>query len=33
MTVLRSGLQSIRRTDRYSSYRRFLTEGRVVKDP
>ena len=33
MTVLRSGLQSIRRTDRYSSYRRFLTEGRVIKDP
>ena len=33
LIVLRSGLQSIRRTDRYSSYRRFLTAGRVVKDP
>jgi len=31
MTVLRSGLQSIRRTDRFSGYRRFLTTGRVIK--
>jgi hypothetical protein len=31
--VLRGGLQSIRRTETFSSYRRFLTEGRVVKDP
>jgi hypothetical protein len=33
LTVLRGGLQSIRRTDTFSSYRRFLTRGRVVKDP
>lgn len=31
LTVIRSGLQSIRRTDTYSSYRRFLTKGRMVK--
>lgn len=30
-TVLRGGLQSVRRTDRFSDYRRFLTGGRVVK--
>jgi hypothetical protein len=30
LTVLRSSLQSTRRTERYSSYRRFLTAGRVV---
>ena len=33
LTVLRAGLQSTRRTERFSSYRRFLTAGRVVKDP
>jgi hypothetical protein len=32
LTLIRSGLQSIRRTDTYSDYRRFLTEGRVVRD-
>jgi hypothetical protein len=31
MTLLRSGLQSIRRTDRFSGYRRFLTTGRVTR--
>jgi hypothetical protein len=33
LTVLRSSLQSVRRTDRFSNYRRFLTAGRVIKDP
>ncbi|HEY3884482.1 MAG TPA: hypothetical protein VGL62_04700, partial [Vicinamibacterales bacterium] len=28
----RGGLQSERRSDTYSDYRRFLTDGRVVKD-
>jgi hypothetical protein len=32
MTVLRSGLQSVRRTETFTGYRRFLTSGRVVKD-
>lgn len=32
LTVIRSGLQSIRRNDTYSSYRRFLTTGRMVKE-
>jgi hypothetical protein len=32
LTVIRSGLQSIRRTETFSDYRRFLTTGRVVKD-
>ena len=32
VTVLRNGLQSIRRTDTFSGYRRFLTTSRV-KDP
>jgi hypothetical protein len=31
LTVVRGGLQSIRRTETFSSYRRFLTSGRVVK--
>jgi hypothetical protein len=31
LTMVRSGLQSIRRTVFFSGYRRFLTEGRVVK--
>jgi hypothetical protein len=30
-TVLRSGLQSVRRSDRFSEYRRFLTGSRIVK--
>jgi hypothetical protein len=29
LTVVRSGLQSIRRTQVFSNYRRFLTSGRV----
>ena len=29
LTVLRGGLQSIRRSDKFSGYRRFLTSGRV----
>jgi hypothetical protein len=33
MTVLRGGLQSIRRTDTFSGYRRFLGTGRLVKEP
>jgi hypothetical protein len=33
LTVVRCGLQSTRRTETFRSYRRFLTEGRVVKDP
>ena len=32
MTVLRGGLQSIRRTDTFSGYRRFLGTGRGVKN-
>jgi hypothetical protein len=31
LTVIRSGLQSVRRTETYSHYRRFLTTGRVVR--
>jgi len=33
LTVMRGGLQSIRRTETLRDYRRFLTGGRVVKDP
>ena len=33
LIVVRSGLQSTRRTETFRSYRRFLTEGRVIKDP
>jgi hypothetical protein len=33
LTVLRGVLQSTRRTATFSRYRRFLAEGRVVKDP
>jgi hypothetical protein len=33
LTLVRGGLQSTRRTETFSGYRRFLTEGRVVKDP
>ena len=32
-TMIRSGLQSTRRTQVFSDYRRFLTEGRVIKEP
>ena len=31
LTVVRSGLQSTRRTEIFTDYRRFLTEGRIVK--
>jgi hypothetical protein len=30
VTIVRGGLQSVRRTERFSGYRRFLTGGRVV---
>jgi hypothetical protein len=30
LTMVRSGLQSVRRSERYSGYRRFLTGGRVL---
>jgi hypothetical protein len=33
LTVLRSGLQSIRRTQVFSDYRRFLTGSRIIKTP
>jgi hypothetical protein len=33
VTVVRTGLQSIRRTEKYTNYRRFLTTGRMVKEP
>ena len=33
LTVMRGGLQSTRRTETFANYRRFLTQGRVVKDP
>jgi hypothetical protein len=33
LTVLRGGLQSTRRTETFSGYRRFLTASRVVKHP
>jgi hypothetical protein len=33
LIVLHGGLQSTRRTETFGSYRRFLAEGRVVKDP
>jgi hypothetical protein len=31
MTIFRGGLQSIRRTEAFSAYRRFLTDTRIVK--
>jgi hypothetical protein len=31
MTIFRGGLQSIRRTEAFSDYRRFLTDGHVMK--
>jgi hypothetical protein len=33
LTIVRSALQSTRRTETFSHYRRFLTTGRLVKDP
>jgi hypothetical protein len=33
LTVVRSGLQSTRRSVTFSGYRRFLTRGRMIKDP
>jgi hypothetical protein len=30
-TVLRTGLQSTRRTQQFSDYRRFLTRGRIKR--
>jgi hypothetical protein len=33
LTVLRGGLQSVRRIDTFSGYRRFLGTGRIVKAP
>ena len=33
MTLLRGGLQSVRRTETFRDYRRFLTQGRIVKQP
>lgn len=33
VTVVRAGLQSTRRTETFSNYRRFLTTGRIVKEP
>lgn len=30
LTLIRAGLQSVRRSERFSSYRRFLTGGRIV---
>jgi hypothetical protein len=33
MTIVRSALQSARRTERFSEYRRFLTQGRVKGSP
>jgi hypothetical protein len=32
LTIVRSGLQSTRRTQTFKGYRRFLTAGRIVKD-
>jgi len=31
LTIFRSGLQSIRRTEAFSGYRRFITDGHVIK--
>ena len=33
LTVVRSALQSTRRTERFSDYRRFLTATRIVEEP
>jgi hypothetical protein len=33
MILLRGGLESTRRTWRFTDYRRFVTSGRIVKDP
>ena len=32
VTMIRGGLQSTRRTQTYSDYRRFVTAGRILKD-
>jgi hypothetical protein len=32
LTILRGGLQSVRRTETFSNYRRFLTKGRVIEN-
>lgn len=32
LTIIRSGLQSVRRSVSFSSYRRFLTTGRMIKE-
>jgi hypothetical protein len=32
MTIARNGLQSVRRTETFSDYRRFVTAGRVITD-
>jgi len=32
LTVVRGGLQSTRRTERFSGYRRFLTGGRIIRN-
>ncbi|HMD37110.1 MAG TPA: hypothetical protein VKH42_19180, partial [Vicinamibacterales bacterium] len=31
--VIRNGLQSVRKRQQFSEYRRFLTGGRIVKEP
>jgi hypothetical protein len=33
LTLVRGGLQSTRRTETFTDYRRFVTAGRIVKDP
>ena len=33
LTMIRGGLQSIRRTERFSGYRRFVTEGHIIRKP
>jgi hypothetical protein len=30
LTIVRGSLQSVRRSERFSGYRRFLTGGRIV---
>jgi len=33
ITIVRSGLQSTRRVEKFKDYRRFLTAARIIKDP
>ena len=33
LIVIRNGLQSVRKRQEFSEYRRFLTGGRIVKEP